>query len=311
MLPHDPETSLLPYLATFVQAAELSNFTATARATGLSQASISQRIQALEKAVGHSLFARQSGRVVLTEQGRQLYDAALHIIDLHRTARQAVTGAVVPESGELLLAASSVPGEHLLPEMLSLFRPQHPLIQVKAIITDSQAVFDQLDQGVVHLGLVGRKDDQPHWDYCFLAHDHLVLIVPPGHTLAAKCPLKLADLLKYPLVVREPGSGVRHCLEKSLEVAGIALHRCCIAVELGSNEAVKEAVLRGLGVAVVSRAVVVKELADCRLLAVEIQDLLCDRELFLVRDRRRILPRTGRRFWSFAEATLANVHKRP
>src|SRR6516164_5583238 len=111
----EPEDLQLPYLETFSKAAELSNFTGAAKALRLTQASVSQRIQALESALGTSLFTRHGGRVLLTDAGRQLYEYAQQILDLHRRARIQITGHNAPVSGDLVLAASSIPGEHLLP----------------------------------------------------------------------------------------------------------------------------------------------------------------------------------------------------
>jgi DNA-binding transcriptional LysR family regulator len=105
----------LPYLETFSKAAELSSFTGAAKAVRLTQASVSQRVQALERALGAPLFKRQGGRVLLTEAGQKLYDYAQRILDLHRQARREITGREAPAGGELSLAASSIPGEHLLP----------------------------------------------------------------------------------------------------------------------------------------------------------------------------------------------------
>ena len=110
----------LPYLETFSKAAELSNFTAAGKALGMTQAAVSQRIHALEQALGVALFRRRGGRVLLTEAGQKLYDYAQRILDLHREARREVSGHETPVGGELLLAASSIPGEHLLPALLSL-----------------------------------------------------------------------------------------------------------------------------------------------------------------------------------------------
>src|SRR3954452_23630411 len=102
----------LPHLETFAKAAELACFTSTARALGLTQAAISQRIQGLEQVLGVPLFARQGGRVLLTEAGHRLYGFAQRILALHREAVQEVTGRKTALSGELSLAASSIPGEH-------------------------------------------------------------------------------------------------------------------------------------------------------------------------------------------------------
>src|SRR5262245_39122803 len=111
----------LPHLETFARAAELGSFTAAARELGLTQAAVSQRIHALEAELDVALFHRRAGRVELTEQGRKLYEFAQRIFELHREAREATTGRRLPPSGELILAASSVPGEHLLPGLLSEF----------------------------------------------------------------------------------------------------------------------------------------------------------------------------------------------
>src|SRR5438045_5184483 len=99
----------LPHLETFARAAELSSFTAAARALGLTQAAVSQRVGALEQRLGVALFARQGGHVLLTDAGIRLYDYAQRILELHRAAIGDVAGRHAPLTGELALAASSVP----------------------------------------------------------------------------------------------------------------------------------------------------------------------------------------------------------
>src|SRR5262249_39405376 len=116
-----PGNLQLPHLETFAKAAELSNFTAAARTLRLTQASVSQRVQALEKTLGTPLFWRKGGRVLLTEAGQRLYDYAQRILDLHKQARVEGTGQDLPTGGELALAASSIPGEYLLPALLAQF----------------------------------------------------------------------------------------------------------------------------------------------------------------------------------------------
>src|SRR5690349_17384515 len=133
----------LPHLETFARAAELSSFTAAARALGLTQAAVSQRVQALEQALRVPLFRRQGGRVLPTEAGQRLYPYAQRILALHREARQEVTGQKAPLVGDLSLAASSIPGEHLLPAILSAFGQRYPFVQVRVTVTDSATVLGQ------------------------------------------------------------------------------------------------------------------------------------------------------------------------
>jgi DNA-binding transcriptional LysR family regulator len=291
----------LPYLETFSKAAELSSFTGAAKALRLTQASVSQRVQALERSLGTALFKRQGGRVLLTEAGQKLHDYAQRILDLHRQARREITGHDIPISGELSLAASSIPGEHLLPALLSLFAQRHPQIRVRASVSDSMAVMAQVERGEVRLGLVGRKTDNPHLTFRHLASDRMVLVVPKDHPLSRRKKLSVKQLLRYPLVLREVGSGLRHCFEKSLDEAGLSLAELRVALELGSNEAIKEAVLQGVGIAILSTYAVQKELRTGQLHALEVSDLHCDREMYIVQDQRRVLSLPARVFLHFLE----------
>jgi DNA-binding transcriptional LysR family regulator len=291
----------LPYLETFARAAELSSFTAAARAVGLTQAAVSQRVQALEAELGVSLFRRQGGRVSLTEAGRRLYTYAQRILDLHREAREAVTGRPAPLGGELTLAASSVPGEHLLPALLATFQHAHPHVRVRATVADSRAVLEQVLQGKADLGLVGGRGESPHLDYRCFACDRMVLVVPAAHAWARRRRVSLEELGRQPLILREAGSGSRWCLEQALARAGKSLRDLRVALELGSNEAIKEAVLRGLGVAVLSSHVVGKEVAAGQLRALRVAALALTREMFVAWDRRRVLPIPARLFLDLLE----------
>jgi DNA-binding transcriptional LysR family regulator len=295
------EEAPLPYLPTFAKAAETSSFTGAARALGLTQAAVSQRIGALEKALGKALFHRRGGRVVLTAAGRKLYDYSQRILELHRQARREVGGQKTPLGGELLLAASSIPGEHLLPALLAGFGRAHPHIQVRAAVSDSLGVLAQVERGEVSLGLVGRKTDSPHLAFRHLARDRMVLIVPPAHPWSGRRRVSVKQLPGQPLILREAGSGLRHCFEKSLERAGRSLADFRVALELGSNEAIKEAVLRGMGVAVLSVYAVQKELKAGQLHALDVSGLHCDRDMFVVQDTRRVLPLPARLFLLFLE----------
>jgi molybdenum-dependent DNA-binding transcriptional regulator ModE len=160
------EGTQLPHLETFSKAAELGSFTAAARGLGLTQAAVSQRIHALEQELGVALFTRQGGRVQLTDAGRRLHGFARRILDLHRQAREEVTGRSVPLKGELSLAASSVPDEHVLPALMSVFRARYPHIRVKATVADSRAVLAQVEHGEASVAavLAGQPGGLPFRD---------------------------------------------------------------------------------------------------------------------------------------------------
>ncbi len=286
----------LPYLDTFAKAAELSSFTAAARALGLTQAAISQRIQALEGAVGLSLFRRRAGRVTLTDAGQILYPFAEKILALHREALAEVTGHKPPLGGELALAASSIPGEHLLSDLLAAFQRRQPHVRVRATVTDTRAVLAQVQEGEAHVGLVGGKLDQPDLEFRPFASDRLALVVPAGHAWRSRRRVSLGQLADQPIILREPGSGSRWCLERALAETGKSLGDLRVVLELGSNEAIKEAVLRGLGVAVLSTRAVRSEVEAGKLHTLQVNGLALTRQFYAVWDRRRALPIAARLF---------------
>ncbi len=292
----------LPHLDTFSKAAELGSFTAAGRELGITQAAVSQRVQALERSLGVSLFERKGGRVSLTESGTRLYEYAQRILDLHREARVTVTGAELPVEGELLLAASSIPGEHLLPAALSIFRSRHPGISVRASVEDSMAVLGDVESGRVQLGLVGRQIEKAHLLFRPFASDELTLIVCKDDLWKRRRKVRLVDVLRRPVILREPDSGSRWCLEQALLRVGCSVDDLNVELELGSNEAIKEAVLTGTGIAVLSRFAVQRELDEGRLHSVKIDDLELSRRLYVVSDSRRALPRPARAFLQFVLA---------
>lgn len=294
----------LPHLETFAKAAEASCFSAAARMLGLTQAAVSQRIAVLERSLGRSLFQRRGGRVLLTDAGQQLYTFAQQIFQLHYEARRQIAGQQVPATGELLLAASSVAGEHLLPALLAEFSKAYPHVHVRVAVSNSMGAMAQIERGEASIGLVGNKVDHPHLEFRAVAGGELLLVVPCGHPLCGGRSMSICQLVAYPLVLREMGSALRHCFESSLERAGLSLAEMRVALELGSNEAIKEAVLRGAGVAVLSRYAVQRELEAGRLRALRIRGMHCRRDLYLVLHRRRVLAWPARLFLGFLERRL-------
>ncbi len=291
----------LPHLDTFVEAAERGSLSATARHLGLTQAAISQRVAQLELALRTQLFHREPGGVRLTQAGQRLHGYARRLLDLSDEARAAVTGAIGEVDGELVLAASSVPGQHFLPHTLATFHQRHPRIQVRVLESDTEVVLHQVEHGHAHLGLVGGLGGASRLAFRRFACDELVLVVPRGHPWWRKRRVSVADLLSQPLVQRERGSGSRRCLERSLDRLGVAPSALSVVLELGSSEAILEAVERGIGIAVLSRQAVRKEVRAGRVKAVSVVGLTLTRDMYVVRDRERVLPTPAERFLALVD----------
>jgi DNA-binding transcriptional LysR family regulator len=299
--PPTPTPAELPHLATFASAAEHASFTAAASALGITQAAVSQRIAILEKQVRISLFNRRAGKITLTEAGERLYSFARQILDLHEHARTSLSGFHPPVSGDLSIAASSVPGEYFLPTILSAFHTEYPEVHVRATVSDSGLVLKEIEKGRATLGFVGQKTENPNLEFRTIGSDCLVLIVPPEHASRGRKNISPTALKSERLIVREPGSGSRCALEQGLARVGTSLAALNVALELGSNEAIKDAVKRGLGVAFLSQLAIRKELSSNELRTVAVKGLNLDRDFYLVYNRRRPLPPSAAAFLHFLE----------
>jgi DNA-binding transcriptional LysR family regulator len=296
------EFSELPHLPTFARAAEHGSFTAAAVDLGISQAAVSQRIAVLEAELRLSLFDRRAGKIALTEAGQRLYEYARQILDLHKRARSDLGGRAPSVSGDLSIAASSVPGEYFLPALLSAFHTSYPRVRVRATVGDSRSVVVDVEKGNASLGLAGQLNEKPGLEARSIGCDSLVLVVAPGHHWAGRRAVPLKALAGEPLIVREAGSGSRLTLEKGLEQAGTPLARLHVACELGSNAAIKDAVKRGLGVAFLSRLAVEKELDSSELRAVAVRGLALTRDFYIVYRRNRPLSQAASVFLHFVES---------
>lgn len=292
----------LPHLATFLKVAELASFTRAAEALGVTQAAVSQRIHALEQALDNHLFHRGGAKLRLTVAGRKLTTYAQQIVDLHRQAREEITGQELSAGGELTLAASSIPGERILPSLLAAFLRSHPQLRIRTTVSDSLMVIDQVERGLIDLGLVGCRGGGPGLEFRHLATDTIAVVAAPSHALCRRRRISLQELTRHPFVSREPGSGLRRCFEDALRRAGMSLAAFQVVFELGGNEAVKQAALNGAGWAALSAQAVQEELRSGRLRALPVTGLDQDRELFVVHGKERPLPWPARLFLAFLEA---------
>lgn len=299
----------LRHLQTFVIAVEMQSFTRAANVLGVTQAAVSQHIAALEKELRVSLFKRSSRSVVSTEPGRTLYECARRIVDLAEEAQERVTRQPKTLRGTLKIAASTVPSEWLLPELLAGFRRIYPDVRQFVSVSDSASAIRAVDSGEVELGIVGELPRAAKLWAKAIASDQLTLVVPPEHPFASAEEVTIEEFRSEPLIVREPDSGSRRCVEQALSKAGLAANEWNITMEVNSNEAIRAAVERGVGVAFLSMQAVSRDIRDGRLVSVRIEAVHAERSLYLVTDPERMPTRPARSFLDFVETQQRNASK--
>lgn len=278
-------------LEVFLAVAKHLNFTRAGEEVHLSQPSVSVRIHRLEDELQARLFEQVHKKVVLLEAGHVLEPHARRAISAVEDARKAIEELKGLESGSLRIGASTTPGMYLVPRIMAEFKRQHPKISMSLSIRNTRLVEIEVIKNEFDLGFVGGHliGDVVQW--LPWRTDTILLIAPPNHRLAKMKRIKLSDLAKEKLILREPGSATRAEVEKRLAALNLTLE---LAAHLDNPEAVKQAVANGMGLAFVSQFAVETELKARALAAVKVQRLDIRRELKIIYRRGKHLSRTAR-----------------
>lgn len=291
-------------LIVFKTVADKNSFSQAARELHLSQPSISLQIQSLENFYGAKLFDRTSKQVCMTEAGHILYKYVVELQELHEKAKKEISEATGTIKGKLLLGATLTIGEYLLPKIIGMFTKEHPNVNFSMEIANTEQIMLKLLNNGLDLGLIEGPVDHPNLHKELFFYDELVVIVPPYHPWAKKKVIKLEELFKESFILRESGSGTRMVMEAkfrelSLDPAGLN-----IAMELGSTQAVKEAVLSDLGVSIVSACTIQRELQYGLLKAVYIKNVPLPRELNIYYNKSRFRTPASEAFLELLHSTM-------
>ena len=296
----------LRQLEIFAKVAELGSFSKAAEALHLTQPTVSEHIRALEDELGVRLLDRLRRGAAVAPAGQLLLTYATRMLALSREARQALSGFQGKMSGDLVIGASTIPGEYVLPALLGRFKDKYPEIALTLLIGDSQAVVDWVAEGRVEVGVVGARLPRRGVEYRELMPDEEVIAVAPGHPWSGKRQVTIADLAREPLLLRESGSGTRAALEEALTAAGVELSSLRVVGEIGSTQAIKQAVKAGVGISVISRRAIDEECRAGALSMVRIKDLKITRSFHVAMHRDRSRSPLAEAFRVFLDAeTLA------
>ena len=290
----------LRQLRTFKTVADLSSFSLAAQHLTLSQPSVSYQVKELEEALGLPLLDRLGKRVQVTEAGALLYGYAGRMLDVLDEAAVAVEEMRGIKRGTLRVGASTTVGIYLLPAALGGFKKLHPGLVISLEIGTRTRVQEQVLRNELDLAVVGPALKDPELAIVPFLSDELVVIAPANHPLAHAKGLGLKDLSAQPFVMREAASGSRWSLEKAARKAGARLQ---VAMELGSNGAIKHAVESGLGLAVISRYACALEFSSGRLVELDVHGFPIRRDWHIVHLKRRRLPSSVTSFIEFLKAT--------
>lgn len=269
-------------LEAFIWVAELQSFTRAAKQLYMSQPAISFQIKALEEDLQVTLFQRTEKKVTLTEAGRLLYPEAKQMLghyDRIRTGLEALRGLKV---GHLVIGASTIPGEYLLPAYIGAYRKKYPGVRVSLRIAGSGDVIRWVQEREIDLGIVGADPKADNLIFTKWLSDELVLIVPSEHSWSGKI-IEISELVGEEIILREEGSGTRKSMEQILLENGMNIEKLSIEMELGSTRSVVSAVEAGMGIGFVSRYAATDSLTTGKLGEAKLRGINMKRHFYLTR----------------------------
>ncbi len=269
-------------LEIFCRVLELKSFSKAAESVYLTQPTVSGHIQALEQFLDTRLFDRLGKKVVPTRAGELLYKYAGQILSLRSEARRELELFLGKVKGDMTIGASTIPGAYILPELIGSFKKNHSDIHITLTIADTMGVIDSLLAGKIEMGVVGAKIEDKSLKYQKLVKDEMVVVVPSGHAWARRRHVDAGELKKETFVLREPGSGTRITSLKAFEKLGMNVKELNIIAEMGSTEAVRQAVKAGIGIGILSRRAVKDDIAAGSLHGLRVRGLDLWREFYVV-----------------------------
>lgn len=259
------------------------SFSLAAKKMHLSQPSMTKHIANMEAILGMAVVRREKTGVILTPEGKIVYNAARKIFKIRNEAWEKISRMQEIEAGEITLVASTIPATYILPHLLGRFGKMHPGIHITVQSADSEDALEMILNGEQEIGIIGKKPSRGKLSVEPLWRDRLVLAVPGNHRWAGKPSVTLAEIVEEPFITREKGSGTRDVLERYLkEQANTGLTKFKITAEFGSSEAVKEAILAGLGVSILSIRAITRELKLQLLREVPVENWGIERSFYLV-----------------------------
>lgn len=278
---------MLDLIRLFAQVVEEQSFTVVARQLGISQPAVSNQMRALEEKLSVKLLYRKGKGFALTSEGEVVYKHAKHMLNEWSELMREIGGSERLMNGKVHIGASHIPGEYLLPIFLASFRKMYPEIRFKLTIGDSLEMAEMVLAQEVDFAVVGAVFDTEKLTSEFWLKDELGCVVS-SHQASSNESLDLKTLQKYPAIIRESGSGHRRAFEEALVQHGLDLKDFNIALEVGSTEAVKNAVRAGIGYSFLSKHVL--EACETQgLVWTNVKDLYIERGFYLLTRRNKPL----------------------
>lgn len=277
----------LKQLEAFVQVAEKKNFSRAAKAMFLTQPTVSAHISGLEKELNTRLLIRNTKDVELSEEGERLYEYAKQItLLMEQIVQEFGSEPDVEEQSTVTIAASTVPAQYLLPEILAKFRQKYPKEQFQILESDSTGVVEQVAARTVDIGLTGTELSKKHCEFLPFYEDDLIVITPNTEQFRRRKQGKEDTVLEWlrsePLIMREEGSGTRKETMKILQQLGLRIEGLNVIASVENPETIKRSVSSGMGISVLSALSARDAVSNGSVLGFSLGEMQGKRQIYVV-----------------------------
>ncbi|RFU70379.1 LysR family transcriptional regulator [Peribacillus saganii] len=256
-------------LKTFVTVAEVKNFTKTAEMLRMSQPSVSLHIKNLEKEFQTQLFVRSPKWLKITPTGEILYERAKQMITIYEQTRQDILEHHNSIKGELKIGASFTIGEYILPSLLFDLQKKYPELELQVIIGNTEEITESVRMYNVDIGLIEGQTNENEVTVNPFMKDELFIVSSPYHSLACRDEATIADLQDQAWITREVGSGTREYLNHVIRSNGLKIKSM---LTISSNQGIKETLIHGMGLSLLSRSVIERDLQNGNLSIIKLKD---------------------------------------
>ena len=290
-------------LRVFDSVARHSSFSRAATELHLSQPTVSMQVKQLSEAVGLPLFEQIGKRVFLTDAGRTLQATGAEMFDAWARLEMQVADLKGLKQGRLRISAVTT-AKYVVPRLLGPFCQIHPGVEVAFEIGNRSAIIERLARNEDDLTVMGVPPRGMEIVSHSFAENPLVIVAPRGHALARSRRIPLSKLAGHPFLMREQGSGTRLAADRFLRERGISLN---VKMEIGSNEAIKQAVAGGLGLSILSLHSLGPDAAPRSLVALNVEGLPIRRHWYIVHPVGKRLSVVAQAFFAYLKAEGTHI----
>ncbi|WP_374305955.1 LysR family transcriptional regulator [Methylocella sp.] len=286
----------IKHLETVVAVAENGTIAAAADVLNVTAAALTSRIKLLEDDVGVALFDRAGGRLRLTAAGQEVVNIATRIDRLMAELKATLSAHKDKNSGRVTIGVAST-AKYFAPRLIASFARGHPRTEIAVTVGNRATIVAALRDQSVDLALMGFPPAEVACRSEVFGPHPQVIAAPPGHPMTKRVGLARDELRFEPFIVREGGSGTRRNFDAFFE--GLAMQPARVHIEIGSNETVKQAVMAGLGITLISAHTIEAEVEDGRIAILDVIGMPVMREWHVVRPAAREPSPAARAMWDF------------